>query len=273
MWRHIRAAGIWLASDNRLAVLALRIRRSLSVKKPLRVEGTQLQFTAESWLELRRSQNVSETWTADWVRSLPESTVLWDVGANIGVFSLLAAENPNVDKVVAIEPAFFNYTSILRNTLLNGLTGKVIVLPVGLGETSALLDFNLQNLKSGGSMHSFDQIFAFKDRSVDPAATFGCLCYRLDDLVAVRGLPFPTHIKIDIDGRESAVLRGGDKVLHDDRVRGLQIEVMDNDESLPRRREITAFIEARGWKLSDTISHPSQALMIADLRFVRPEAD
>lgn len=271
MLRHFRAAGIWLASPDRLAVLAIRIRRLLAVDKPLRISGTKLRFTAESWLELRRSQNVSETWTADWVRGLPKGAVLWDVGANIGVFTLLAAENPNVGKVVAIEPAFFNYNAILRNTLLNRMTGKVIALPVGLGAATGALAFNLQNLKSGGSMHSFEQIFAFKDRSVDPAAIYAALCYRLDDLVMLPGLPYPTHIKIDIDGHEASVLEGGDAVLRDPRVRGLQIEVMDNDPALPRRAAITAFVEERGWRLTEAVPHASDEIRIADLRFERPD--
>lgn len=270
MWRQLRAAGFWLRSENRMAVLALRIRRALSVDKPLQIAGSKLRFTAESWLELRRSQNVSETWTAEWVRSLPDGTILWDVGANIGIFTLLAAENPNVESVVAIEPAFFNHTAILKNALLNKLTDKVIALPIGLGEETGQQTFNLQNLKSGGSMHSFGEIFAFKDRSVDPAASYGCLCYRLDDLAMMPGLPFPTHMKIDIDGHEGSVLRGGDAVLRDKRLRGLQIEVMDTEPELPRRTEIIGFLEARDWSLSETIPHGSDALLIADLRFTRP---
>lgn len=269
MRQQARVAGNWLASKNRMAVLALRIRRALNVEKPLQVEGSRLRFTADSWRELERSQNVSESWTADWVRSLPPKSVLWDVGANIGIFALLAAENPNVEHVVATEPAYFNYASMMRNTILNRMTDKVIALPVGLGEETGALPFNLQNLKSGGSMHAFGSIFAFKDRAVDPAASYACLCYRLDDLVAMPGLPFPTHVKIDIDGHESAVLRGGDGVLRDQRVRGLQIEVMDTDPDLPRQKELVAYVGERGWALKETIAHETKALTIVDLRFER----
>ncbi len=266
----LRTFQTWLASRNRLAALKLRVRRSLAVAKPLRLEGSRLRFTAESFLELSRSQAIAEGWTAHWVRNLPKGSVLWDVGANIGVFSLLAAENPNVDAVVAIEPAYFNYAAILRNTLLNRLSGKVTALAIGLGEQTGGQTFKLQNLQPGGSMHAFGDIYAFRDRSVDPAATYRCLCYRLDDLVAIPGLPFPTHVKIDIDGNEGSVLRGGDKTLADPRLRGLQIEVMDDDASLPRRQEVVAFLETRGWRLGDTILHKSDDPIIADLQFTRP---
>lgn len=270
MLQRLNVARNWLASKNRLSVLALRIRRQLSVEKPVAIAGSKLRFTADSWRELERSQNVTERWTADWVRGLPSGAVLWDVGANIGIFALLAAENPNVAKVVATEPAFFNYASLVRNTIHNRLTDKVMALPVGLGEESAALPFNLQSLKSGGSLHGFGALFAFKDGSSDPAASYTCLCYRLDDLAAMPGLPFPTHIKIDIDGHEAAVLRGGETVLRDPRVIGLQIEVMDNDPSLPRRAELVAFLADHGWRLEATIPHETTALAIADLRFVRP---
>lgn len=270
MRQQARVAGNWLASKNRMAVLALRIRRALNVEKPLQVAGSKLRFTADSWLELERSQNVSESWTADWVRSLPPDSVLWDVGANIGIFALLAAENPNVAKVVATEPAYSNYASMVRNAILNRMTDKVIALPIGLGEETGALPFNLQNLKSGGSMHAFGSIFAFRDRAVDPVASYACLCYRLDDLVAMPGLPYPTHIKIDIDGHETAVLRGGDTVLRDPRVKGLQVEVMDTEPDLPRQAELIGYLRERGWALKKTIAHATSSPTIVDLRFERP---
>jgi len=270
MRARLKVARNWLASKDRLSVLALRIRRALSVEKPLAIEGTQLRFTADSWLELDRTQSVVETWTADWVRSLPPRSVLWDVGANIGIFALLAAENPNVDMVVATEPAFFNYASLLRNALRNNLTDKVIALPVGLGEESAALPFNLQNLKSGGSLHGFGDLFPFHRDDGDPAASYTCLCYRLDDLAAIPGLPFPTHIKLDIDGHELAVLRGSETTLADPRLVGLQVEVMDHDPALSRREELVAFLAGHGWQLTETIAHRSTAPIVADLRFAHP---
>ena len=269
--RPFRTAFNWLRSEDRLAVLAIRIRRLLAVEKRLKLPGTKLVFGAESWTELRRARHVTETWTAEWVRKLPDGAVLWDVGANIGIFALLAAESGAVAHVVAIEPAFANYASLVRNTLHNGLTAKVTPLPIGLGEATGLLPFNLQNMKAGGSMHAFGEIFPFKDRSSVPAATHGCLSYRLDDLVKVEGIPFPTHIKVDVDGGEAAILHGGRDVLADRRVRGLQIEVMDTSADLHRRHEIVDFLWELGWQIDRAIPHPSTMPIIADLRFVRPD--
>lgn len=265
-----RTAAYWLKSEDRFAVLGLRLRRMLTVEKRLKVDGSKLIFSAESWVELTRSQNVTEGWTAAWVRGLPSGAVLWDVGANVGVFALLAAETPNVRHVVAIEPSVFNFTGLVRNIMLNRLSAKVTPLPVGLGDTTGRLDFNLQNLKEGGSMHSFAGIFPFKDRSVTPAASYGCLCYRLDDLVRIDGLPFPSHLKIDIDGLERTVLEGGRTVLADPRLVAIQVEVMDTEADLPRRREIVAMLEPLGWTLTETIPHGASMPAIADLRFGRP---
>ncbi len=264
-----RTATNWLRSPDRLAALALRIRRMLAVERPLRVAGSRLVLGVETGAELHRARAIAETWTADWVRSLPKGAVLWDVGANIGVFALLAAESPDVARVVAIEPAFLNFQALVRNILRNGLAEKVIALPVGLGEATGALAFHLQNLRAGDSMHSFGAIFPLRDRSTAPAATMSCLCYRLDDLVRIEGLPFPTHLKIDIDGIEDSVLRGGRSVLADPRLRGIQIEVMDLAADLPRRRTVVALLEGIGWRLTQTILHASAAPIIADLRFER----
>ena len=264
-----RTAANWLRSPDRLAALALRLRRMLAVERPLRIAGSRLVLGAETFTELHRARAVGETWTADWVRGLPAGAVLWDVGANVGVFTLLAAESPSVARVVAIEPAFLNYAALMRNVLRNGLSAKVIALPVGLGETTGALAFNLQNLKAGDSMHSFGAIFPLRDRTTAPAATMSVLCYRLDDLVRVPGLPFPTHLKLDIDGLEESVLRGGRATLADPRLVGLQVEVMDLAADLPRRRSVVALLEGLGWRLAETIPHASAAPIIADLRFGR----
>ena len=41
----------------------------------------------------------------------------------------------------------------------------------------------------------------------------GALAYRLDDLISTFRLPPPTHLKIDVDGIEGAILRGAPMAL------------------------------------------------------------
>jgi hypothetical protein len=59
------------------------------------------------------------------------------------------------------------------------------------------------------------------------------LTYRLDDVVAQFGLPPPTHIKLDVDGAEAAVLAGSPAMLAES-TRTLMVEVAPDDLELTR---------------------------------------
>ena len=65
--------------------------------------------------------NRSEPETFEWIRRyLKTEEVLWDIGANIGVFSLYAALNKE-NNVLSIEPSAESYATLNANIRLNGL--------------------------------------------------------------------------------------------------------------------------------------------------------
>ena len=64
--------------------------------------------------------------TLRWIESFEPGSVFWDIGSNIGVFSLYAAHVPGV-RVVAFDPLADNFSTLNRNVTLNGLHDKVMV--------------------------------------------------------------------------------------------------------------------------------------------------
>jgi len=244
------------------------MERARWVKK-LNLPGYDLSFGIRSKMELARVIRFKEEWTVDWINSLPEGSVLWDVGANIGIMSSVAAVRDEIDQVVAIEPFFMNYSAIVENLMLNGLSHKVTVVCGGLGETTAFIPLKLQNVVAGGALHSFGDIFKMGQQSTVPVAEQSCLCFRIDDLVTYDGIPFPTHIKIDIDGFELSMLKGAENTLADPRLKGIQVETMDHDENAPQRKAVTALIERHGFRLADEIVHKSDKAIVFDLQFAR----
>ena len=100
-----------------------------------------------------------------------------------------------------------------------------------------------------------------------PVAHHQCLCYRLDDLVKLPDLPFPTHIKIDVDGSELEVLAGAESVLRDERCRALQVEVVDTDDARARSRQVIGLLGATGFSLVAEYGHKFPR--VRDLQFAR----
>ena len=252
--------------QNRTRRLAIG---ALTSPRRLQVPDSTLRFHVHSAIESYRVSNVEETWTIAWMRAVPPGSVVYDVGANIGIDSLIAAEGRDrAVRVVAIEPFPANYGSLVKNIVLNGLQDRVIPIPCGLGRTTGLARYNWANVEPGGALHSFGIIV--KPRTgelVAPQGHHACICYRLDDLVKLPDLPFPTHMKIDVDGSELDVLAGADDVLRDRRCCALQIEVIDADDDRPRRQSVVRLLDAAGFSL--IAEHAHKLTRVRDLQFAR----
>jgi hypothetical protein len=80
-------------------------------------------------------------------------------------------------------------------------------------------------------------------------------------------LPFPSHIKIDVDGGELDVLAGAPDVLRDERCRALQVEVLDADAERTRRRDVVGLLEAAGFTMVADYGHKFPR--VRDLQFIR----
>jgi len=155
-----------------------------------------------------------EPWTVAWLeRTLRGGDVLYDVGANVGAYSLIAASlGREAATVVAVEPSYASYAALCDNVLLNGLEGVVVPLPVVLGEQTGLEALG-RTSEPGAAEHEVG------------GEGIAALSLRLDDLVAQFGLPAPTVMKIDVDGAEASILAGGSTTLERPELRSVLVEV------------------------------------------------
>ena len=78
---------------------------------------------------------------------------------------------------------------------------------------------------AGGSLHSFAEARNDQDQPFVPAFRQGAVAFPLDELVGRCGLPVPNHIKIDVDGIEPGIVKGGRAVLADRSVRSVLVEL------------------------------------------------
>ena len=247
----------------------------VTAPRPLRIENSALRFHVHSVTEDARIRKFKEPWTIEWLRSLRADSVLYDVGANIGITALVAAESagPRVS-VVAIEPFPANFASLVKNIQANALNSRVIPLAVGLGAETAVIPLHWVSDDPGGSMHSFGDIVVLSpDKRLSPVSFHMCMSYRLDDLICMPGLPFPTHIKIDVDGGERAVLLGAASVLADSRCRAVQVEVVDQEPARGCTSEVVALLERAGMTLFAEHAHGETYPRVFDLQFKRVAGD
>lgn len=177
--------------------------------------------------ETRARSVAKEPKTVEWIeRHGGGGTVLYDVGANVGAYSLIAAARGAT--VVAFEPAHQNIYKLHENILLNKLAEKIIVVPLMLAAGSATVRSVIEQ-RGFGASHSFSA----KERPSDISRSQAFLAMGLDTCMKAFALPVPTMLKIDVDGAEMEVLEGAPNLLANRKLETVLIEVeMGNEQPL-----------------------------------------
>lgn len=145
--------------------------------------------------------------------------IVLDIGAHNGFHSLLLASMGA--NVIAIEPNPINRESLLRQVAVNPAL-KISALPYALGDTEGMAQFTF----NGAMSHLSDNGERVEVRTLDSL-----------------GLS-PDVIKIDVEGFESQVLRGGMKSLEQDRP--VILSDYDSPETIP---SLTKLLSSLGYSV------------------------
>jgi FkbM family methyltransferase len=197
------------------------------------------------WMELRRRAVTKEPWTVDWIeRSVRPGEVVYDVGANVGSYALIAACRPEPPaQVVAVEPGYASFAALCENIIRNGAADVITPLPVSLAARTELLEFDYSDVEAGAAIHALVKRGTPPD-GFEPAYRQPVLAFSLDDLLERFDLPAPNHVKLDVDGAERAVLSGATRTLSAPTMRTLMIELDDRDA-----HEVIALLDGLGFVL------------------------
>jgi FkbM family methyltransferase len=210
-------------------------------------QGTQLCFTVPNRLSLARALTFStkEPETLGWIDTLAPGSVLWDIGANVGLYSCYAAKARQC-RVLAFEPSVFNLELLARNVFLNGLTERVTIVPLPLCEKTTQSELNLTTTAWGGALSSFGSLTAHDGTALERVFGFRTLGVAADEAVERLGLPAPDHMKLDVDGIEHLVLAGAARILA--RVSSVSIEI--NDSFAEQAQAAERWLRAAGLTLT-----------------------
>jgi len=142
--------------------------------------------------------------TIAWLHQMQPGEVLFDVGANMGQYSLIAAKRGLT--VHAFEPESQNFALLCRNIGINGLGETVTAWPLALSNEHSIDYFYVQSLQVGGSCSSYGQEVDYHLNEKKYAVRQGCMAVCMDTFAHKYGKP--DHVKIDVDGLEHLVVAG-----------------------------------------------------------------
>jgi len=210
------------------------------------INGISILIDANSGVDDFRVNTYAtkEPETLEWMRKyFSKGDVYYDVGANIGQYSLYAAKVLHGDcTVYSFEPESQNFASLNQNIYINKLHDSIIPCCLAVTEKTSfgILHINpyaydvwkvSDKLISGSALHNFGTCIDFAGEEFTPIHKQGVMSISIDDAWNTFGFKFPNHIKIDIDGLEMNVIQGMAETMLNPLLKSVLVEISkDTDE-------------------------------------------
>lgn len=188
----------------------------------------------------------------DWIDGFEPHTVLYDLGASIGLFSIYAAIKAQA-QVVAIEPEAQNFAAMELNHYLNRehLPHPLITLNLALSDTTGMGKVYCRFYGAGEHVKILDHSETRDTKEgFKPAHVQSVMKQPLDRVVSDFGLPLPSHVKIDVDGSELQVLTGASRTLSNRSIKSVFIEIYEPDGKSTAE---TALLDRLGFHLAQKV--------------------
>jgi FkbM family methyltransferase len=238
LWaRKVASWIVMLSGLNKSSLLATEVVQAVNpVLSIATIHGPLLCRGGHGRLVWRaRTFHTEEPETIRWLDGIDKSDVYWDIGANVGLYAIYVAKFRR-SRVVAFEPEAQNYALMIENLVLNGIdSDTMLAASIAIGDRPGVGALQVRYLTKGGAYNLFrstgmgaaDAPESFKAAAGAHSGGYRQLIFgtSIDDLVLNQGLPAPTHIKIDVDGNEPAIIAGCKEVLKLPSLRSLLVEI------------------------------------------------
>lgn len=214
--------------------LRWRLLEALALRRTVRARDLSFTLNCDNWITQYRMDtfDTAEPETLDWIdQRMRDGDLLFDVGGNIGVFTIYAALRHPRASVVVFEPEYANLHLLRDNIIANSLSDRVQVYPIALSDRTGLSRLQVQDLTPGAALHTESALRLHKTEAGGRVvASEGAWAMELDRFCVETGL-WPSLVKIDVDGGERRVLTGGTETLARPELRSVLVEVNAGNEA------------------------------------------
>jgi FkbM family methyltransferase len=160
-----------------------------------------------------------------------------DIGANQGLFTLVAGRNPKCRRLIALEPVAQTFDFLGRNVELNRLDGRTSLLNAALSDRSGTAEIALKPHHSGvASIANRDNLDQWECETIT--------LMTVDELDAIIPAEDEIVVKVDVEGHEPVVIAQLLKSRHLARISGIFYEM---DERWADAGKIRTMLEDAGF--------------------------
>ncbi len=188
--------------------------------------------------------------TLEWIDNFEkkENLIFWDIGANIGLYSIYNALKNKNSTTVSFEPSSSNFRILSRNISINNLENNIKIFPIALtNKVNTFLKMKETDFVEGGSLNSFGEKFDFEGKEFKSKMRYQMYGTNIDYLIDNKILDIPDYIKIDVDGIEHLILAGANKHLGNQKIKSLLVEI--NENFIEQKEEVLKIMKDNKFKL------------------------
>ena len=186
--------------------------------------------------------------TITWMDNMKQGDIVIDIGANVGMYSLMSAVSRSA-RVYAFEPEASNYNILCQNIRLNNVGNRVTAYCAGNLDYDGFSVLNIaqdRDVGPGGSCHTVEEEKNFDLTNMKVTFKQGINTVMLDTFCKQMNI-IPDHIKMDVDGLEHRVINGGVESIQ--KAKTVIIELNTN---LKEHNDAVSKMKSLGFKLDET---------------------
>ena len=134
-----------------------------------------------------------------YIQEIKSPFLFVDIGANLGMFSLSAAQNKFCEKVIAFEPVLQTFEELKKNTIINNFENKITLKNYGIADINGVMSISYDENHSGLSSLKYtpNKSSVFQEVKVLNAI----------ELNKVISKSYKIIVKIDVEGYEEIVIK------------------------------------------------------------------
>lgn len=234
-------------SSTRVGTIIMETILQKAMSKSTKISHNEIELTFSTpnpltkWRATTFSEKEPET--LEWIDNMETGSIIWDIGANVGIYSIYAAKAINAT-VYAFEPSIFNLELLGRNITNNKVVENVFIVPIALSDKNGFNLMRHTNTDWGGALSSFGAQTDQDGKKFSAINKYKTLGLKPDDLMDQEIFRQPDHIKLDVDGIEHLILAGSQKVLSN--VKSILVEI--NDDFLIQQETAKKLLNESGFK-------------------------
>lgn len=239
-----------LSSNRMFPVLFQKFQEDAYTSK--KINNIDIKFFIPNQIIKWRVDSFYETEpdTLEWINGFDEKDkiIFWDIGANIGLYSIFAASAYKNIEIVSFEPSTSNLRVLSRNISINKMEEKIKINQLPLSDKiNEHAIMNESEFIEGWSMSTFNYKNNFEGKKLVPKQKYKIFGSTINYLLDNKILNIPNYIKIDVDGIEHKILKGAEKYLDNEKIKSMLIEI--NENFIEQHKTIIDIMTNKGFKV------------------------